>query len=83
MPPNDAPQLVHDIVNLASPKLGATVISASDDFFAPRERLIRDEEPIYIMDRYDDHEKWMGRKPDAGGTAATTTASFGWKQRAL
>jgi allantoicase len=44
---------------LAQPRLGARVISASDDFFAPKERLIKPETPIFIPDRYDDHGKWM------------------------
>ncbi|NQU71093.1 MAG: 2-oxo-4-hydroxy-4-carboxy-5-ureidoimidazoline decarboxylase, partial [Rhodospirillales bacterium] len=56
---NDPPQFVRDFVNLASPKLGARVIWATDDFFAPKDRLIRDEEPVFISDKYDDNGKWM------------------------
>jgi allantoicase len=46
-------------INLAEPRLGAEVVSASDDFFAPRERLIKSQAPIFIADKYDDHGKWM------------------------
>jgi allantoicase len=53
------PPFAREYVNLASPRLGAEVISASDEFFAPRERLIRDDDPVFIPDKYDDHGKWM------------------------
>ena len=46
-------------LNLAQPRLGAEVISATDDFFAPKERLIKPTEPIFIAGKYDEHGKWM------------------------
>lgn len=46
-------------INLASERLGAEVIFATDDFFAPKERLIQDGEPVFVPDKYDDHGKWM------------------------
>lgn len=46
-------------VNLASPRLGTTVPLASDEFFGAKERLIRDEEPIFIPGKFDDHGKWV------------------------
>lgn len=46
-------------VNLAQPRLGAEAIAASDEFFAPKERLIDPAAPVFIPDRYDDHGKWM------------------------
>ncbi len=46
-------------INLASERLGAEVIFATDDFFAPKERLIQDREPVFLPDKYDDHGKWM------------------------
>lgn len=46
-------------IDLAQMRLGAEVISATDDFFAPKERLIKAEEPIFIPDKYDEHGKWM------------------------
>ncbi len=46
-------------IDLAQPRLGAKVITASDDFFAPKERLIEPGEPVFIPDKYDDHGKWM------------------------
>jgi len=46
-------------VNLAQPRLGAKSIFATDDFFAPKERLIQPEPAVFIADKYDDHGKWM------------------------
>ena len=46
-------------VNLAQPRLGAEVLFASDDFFAPKERLIEPGDPVFIADKYDEHGKWM------------------------
>ena len=46
-------------VNLASPRLGANVTDVSDEFFAPRERMLEDAPPVFYPDRYDEHGKWM------------------------
>ena len=53
------PSFVEEWIDLAQPRLGAEVIFASDDFFAPKERLIKPEPPVFIPDKYDDHGKWM------------------------
>ncbi len=50
---------MHCYVNLAQPRIGAEVLSTSDEFFAPGHRLIRSEAPVFIADKYDDHGKWM------------------------
>ena len=46
-------------VNLASASLGARAISASDEFFAAKERMLRDSEPVFHPDEYDANGKWM------------------------
>ena len=46
-------------VNLASPRLGASVPAASDEFFAAKERMIQDAEPVFYPDKYDANGKWM------------------------
>ena len=46
-------------VNLASARLGARAIACSDDFFAPMHRMLKDEPPVFIDGKYDDHGKWM------------------------
>jgi allantoicase len=45
--------------NLASERLGARVIEANDDFFAPKENLLKDSRPVFIEDKYTDRGKWM------------------------
>ncbi|MEO7794383.1 MAG: allantoicase [Thermoanaerobaculia bacterium] len=46
-------------LNLAQPRLGADVVSVTDDFFGAAARLIRPEEPVFIPGKYDEHGKWM------------------------
>ena len=46
-------------IRLEQPRLGTRVVYASDDFFAPKERLIEPADPVFLPDRYDDHGKWM------------------------
>ena len=46
-------------VNLASSKLGASAVICSDDFFAPMQRMLNDEPPVWKEGVYDDHGKWM------------------------
>jgi allantoicase len=46
-------------LNLADPRLGAAVISASDEFFAPAERLLGATEPEWRAGVFDAHGKWM------------------------
>lgn len=58
-------------IRLEQPRLGTRVVYATDDFFAPKERLIAPAEPIFVADKYDDHGKWMDgwesrRKRDSG-----------------
>jgi len=60
-----------DLVDLASERLGAAVIAANDEFFAPKENLIKPEAPIWIEGKYTGQGKWMDgwetrRRRDAG-----------------
>lgn len=48
-----------DLLDLASERLGGRVLAANDDFFAPRENLIKDAKPIWVEDKYTDRGKWM------------------------
>jgi allantoicase len=47
------------LVDLASERLGGAVLAANDDFFAPKENLIKRGRPVWIEDRYTDRGKWM------------------------
>ncbi len=46
-------------IRLEQPRLGTEVVYATDDFFAPKERLIDPADPVWIDDKYDDNGKWM------------------------
>jgi allantoicase len=56
---SSAPAFAHNAINLASAGLGARALSASDDFFAPVERMLHDAPAIFVPDKYDDNGKWM------------------------
>ena len=65
------PDFADGAVNLASPRIGATVTDVSDEFFAPRERMLDDATPVFYPDRYDENGKWMdgweSRRRRSGG----------------
>lgn len=45
--------------DLASERVGGTVLFANDDFFAPKENLIRAAAPVFLPHEYTDRGKWM------------------------
>jgi allantoicase len=45
--------------DLAGERLGGIALSASDEFFAPKENLLREGRARFEPDRYTDHGKWM------------------------
>jgi allantoicase len=48
-----------DLVDLASERFGGSVVAANDEFFAPRENLIKPDRPVWIEGKYTDRGKWM------------------------
>lgn len=46
-------------VRLEQPRLGSRAVYATDEFFAPKERLIEPQDPVFIEGKFDDHGKWM------------------------
>jgi allantoicase len=48
-----------ELIDLASEKLGGAVLYANDDFFAPKENLLKPTAPIFIEGKYTDLGKWM------------------------
>lgn len=48
-----------DLLDLASERLGGAVLWANDEFFAPKERLLAEEEPVQDPHRYTERGKWM------------------------
>jgi len=48
-----------ELIDLASEKSGGAVLYANDDFFAPKENLLKQSAPIFIEGKYTDLGKWM------------------------
>ncbi|MCI0404231.1 MAG: hypothetical protein L0212_12050, partial [Acidobacteria bacterium] len=47
------------LVDLASERVGGVVLAANDEFFAPKENLLRSSKPVFLEDKYTDRGKWM------------------------
>jgi allantoicase len=63
-----------ELVDLASEKLGGAVLLANDEFFAPKENLLKAAAPIFIEGKYTDLGKWM----DGWETRRRRTPGFDW-----
>src|SRR5438105_12592338 len=48
-----------EFVDLAAERLGASVLYATDDFFAPKENLLKAEKPVWKEHEYTERGKWM------------------------
>ncbi len=48
-----------DLVDLAAERLGGAVLAANDEFFAPKENLLKAGEAGWIEGKYTDAGKWM------------------------
>src|SRR6266581_2724412 len=53
------PNAFTDLVDLAAGRLGGAVVAANDEFFAPKENLIRPEAAVWIDGKYTERGKWM------------------------
>ena len=63
-----------ELVDIASEKLGGAVLVANDEFFAPKENLLKASEPIFIEGKYTDLGKWM----DGWESRRRRTPGFDW-----
>jgi allantoicase len=63
-----------ELVDLASERLGGRVLAANDDFFAPKENLLKSAAPVFVADKYTDRGKWM----DGWETRRRRTPGFDW-----
>lgn len=64
----------HHLVNLASQRLGGRVLEANDEFFAPKENLLKASKPISIEGKYTARGKWM----DGWETRRRRSPGFDW-----
>jgi allantoicase len=63
-----------ELIDLASERLGGAVVYANDDFFAPKENLLKPSSPIFIEGQYTDRGKWM----DGWESRRRRTPGFDW-----
>jgi allantoicase len=63
-----------DWIDLAAERLGGAVLFANDEFFAPKENLLKPGAPIFIEGKYTDQGKWM----DGWETRRRRTPGFDW-----
>ena len=47
------------LIDLANEKIGGRALLASDEFFAPKENLLKPGRGVFIEDKYTDNGKWM------------------------
>jgi allantoicase len=63
-----------NLVDLASERLGGAVVYANDDFFAPKENLLRAAAPVWREGAYTERGKWM----DGWESRRRRTPGFDW-----
>jgi allantoicase len=63
-----------ELIDLASERLGGAVLFANDEFFAPKENLLKPSAPIFIEGKYTDMGKWM----DGWESRRRRTPGFDW-----
>jgi len=63
-----------EYIDLAAERLGGRVLAANDEFFAPKENLLKASNPVWIEDKYTDVGKWM----DGWETRRRRTPGHDW-----
>lgn len=63
-----------ELVDLAAERLGGAVLYANDDFFAPKENLLKAAAPVFLEGKYTDLGKWM----DGWESRRRRTPGFDW-----
>ena len=68
------PKFKKDLINLVSESNGGRTLLASDEFFAPKENLLKLGRGDFISDKYTDRGKWM----DGWESRRKRTAGHDW-----
>ncbi len=63
-----------ELIDLASERVGGQALAANDEFFAPKENLIKAGKPVSSEDKYTDRGKWM----DGWETRRRRTPGHDW-----
>src|SRR6266705_1166649 len=72
-PQTESPAFLR-FVDLASERIGGKVLLANDEFFAPKDNLIKPTSPVFIPDKYTTQGKWM----DGWETRRRRTPGHDW-----
>jgi len=62
------------LIDLAAERLGGRVVVANDDFFAPKENLLKPDKPVFIPGKFTEFGKWM----DGWETRRRRTPGHDW-----
>src|SRR5215472_12458799 len=62
------------LADLAAERLGGRALEANDDFFAPKENLLKESQPVFIAGKYTSRGKWM----DGWESRRRRTPGFDW-----
>src|SRR5216117_358475 len=62
------------LIDLASERLGGQAVLANDEFFAPKENLLKPSRGVFLPDEYTDRGKWM----DGWETRRRRTPGHDW-----
>jgi allantoicase len=62
------------LADLAAERLGGRTLEANDDFFAPKENLLKESQPVFIAGKYTSRGKWM----DGWESRRRRTPGFDW-----
>lgn len=63
-----------ELIDLASERVGGAVVYANDDFFAPKENLLKASAPVWREGLYTERGKWM----DGWESRRRRTPGFDW-----
>ena len=63
-----------ELIDLASERLGGAVLAANDDFFAPKENLLKVAKPVFVEGKYTSRGKWM----DGWETRRRRSPGYDW-----
>ncbi len=63
-----------DMIDLAAESVGGVALAASDEFFAPKENLLKSGRGVFIPDKFTENGKWM----DGWETRRKRVAGHDW-----
>ena len=71
---NDRTPKFLQLADLAAERLGGKVLAANDEFFAPKENLLKESKPVFLEGKYTARGKWM----DGWETRRRRSPGYDW-----